>query len=105
MIPTLLVLWGTIVACGSLVDSYASLCVTRVLLGMMESGIYPCLVLLLSTFYVPSELATRISYLGVAQALSGALYVPSPLSRRRAHRSTAAVCWRTAYFVWMAGTV
>ncbi|TFL05178.1 major facilitator superfamily transporter [Pterulicium gracile] len=72
MIPALLVAWGTVVACGCLVQNFAGLCVTRVLLGVFESGIYPCLTLLLSTFYTPSELATRISFLGVAQSLSGA---------------------------------
>lgn len=48
-------------------ELYAS----RLLLGLFESGLFPCLALYLSTFYQPREQALRISYLFVAAALSG----------------------------------
>jgi MFS family permease len=44
---------------------------SRLLLGLFESGMFPCLALYLSTFYQPREQALRISYLFVASALSG----------------------------------
>lgn len=44
---------------------------SRLLLGLFESGMFPCLALYLSTFYQPQEQALRISYLFVASALSG----------------------------------
>ena len=49
----------------------AQLYATRLLLGLFESGIFPCLALYLSTFYQPQEQALRISYLFVSSALSG----------------------------------
>jgi MFS family permease len=45
---------------------------SRLLLGMFESGMFPCLALYLSTFYQAREQALRISYLFVSAALSGA---------------------------------
>lgn len=44
---------------------------SRLLLGLFESGMFPCLALYLSTFYSPGEQALRISYLFVSAALSG----------------------------------
>lgn len=44
---------------------------SRLLLGLFESGMFPCLALYLSTFYRPQEQALRISYLFVSSALSG----------------------------------
>lgn len=44
---------------------------SRLLLGLCESGMFPCLALYLSTFYEPKEQALRVSYLFVSAALSG----------------------------------
>lgn len=44
---------------------------SRLLLGVFESGIFPCLVIYLSTYYQREEQALRISYLFVSAALSG----------------------------------
>lgn len=44
---------------------------SRLLLGLCESGMFPCLALYLSTFYQPKEQALRVSYLFVSAALSG----------------------------------
>lgn len=44
---------------------------SRLLLGLCESGMFPCLALYLSTFYQPREQALRVSYLFVSVALSG----------------------------------
>lgn len=53
-------------------QNYATLLATRLLLGVFESGLFPCLTVYLSTFYKPIEQAQRVSYLFVASALSGA---------------------------------
>jgi MFS family permease len=43
---------------------------SRLLLGLFESGLFPCLALYLSSWYQPREQALRISYLFVSSALS-----------------------------------
>lgn len=45
---------------------------SRLLLGIFESCMFPCLTLYLSTYYTPVEQALRVSYLFVSAALSGA---------------------------------
>lgn len=45
---------------------------SRLLLGMFESGMFPCVSLYLSTFYTREEQALRVAYLLCSAALSGA---------------------------------
>jgi len=45
---------------------------SRLLLGLFESGMFPCLAVYLSTFYKREEQGLRIAYLLVSAALSGA---------------------------------
>ncbi|KAL7412091.1 major facilitator superfamily transporter [Mrakia frigida] len=71
-ISLLMVSWGLVTLFSGFVNSFASLMVTRLLLGVFESGLFPCLTLYLSSFYKPAEMGKRVSYLFVASALSGA---------------------------------
>ncbi|KAK2779746.1 nicotinic acid plasma membrane transporter [Colletotrichum kahawae] len=72
LIPFFILAWSATVVGSAFVTNYASLLATRLLIGMFESGLFPCLTLYLSTFYKREEQARRISYLFVAAALSGA---------------------------------
>ncbi|CAI7602670.1 unnamed protein product [Penicillium pancosmium] len=64
--------WGIVMTCTGLVKSFAGLMVTRVLLGVFEAGFFPGAIYLCSYWYMPKELALRISYFYCASALSGA---------------------------------
>ena len=65
-------LWGIIATCTGAVQSYAGLIVCRLLLGLVEGGLFPGCVLYLTLFYTKRELALRVGYLFVSAALAGA---------------------------------
>lgn len=71
MIPLLILSWSAVLIGSGFIHNVGQLYATRLLLGVFESGIFPCLALYLSTFYKPQEQALRVSYLFVASALSG----------------------------------
>ncbi|KAH6972789.1 major facilitator superfamily domain-containing protein [Ilyonectria sp. MPI-CAGE-AT-0026] len=64
--------WGTIMTCTGLVQNFAGLMTTRVLLGIFEAGFFPGAIYLCSYWYMPKDLSVRISYFYCASALSGA---------------------------------
>ncbi|KAF2177429.1 putative MFS transporter [Zopfia rhizophila CBS 207.26] len=64
--------WGIIMTMTGVVQNFAGLLVTRILLGVFEAGFFPGAVYLCSYWYMPKDLATRISYFYCASALSGA---------------------------------
>ncbi|RDW89815.1 uncharacterized protein DSM5745_01590 [Aspergillus mulundensis] len=68
----LVVGWGVIMTCTGLVKNYGSLMAVRVLLGIFEAGFFPGAIYLCSYWYMPKDLALRISYFYCASALSGA---------------------------------
>ncbi|KAK3708023.1 hypothetical protein LTR37_011716 [Vermiconidia calcicola] len=73
---SMVVCWGTVVACTSACNSYGSLVATRFLLGMFESAISPSLIIVTSMWYQRDEQPRRIGfwYIGVGCAsMVGAL--------------------------------
>lgn len=72
MISTLIFLWSIIVIGHGFIHTRGQLFALRILLGMFESAIFPCLSLYISNFYKAEEQALRVSYLFVSAALSGA---------------------------------
>ncbi|PSN75390.1 MFS general substrate transporter [Corynespora cassiicola Philippines] len=68
----LIVIWGIVMTMMGVVKNFAGLLVTRILLGVFEAGFFPGAVYLCSYWYMPKDLATRISYFYCASALSGA---------------------------------
>lgn len=71
MIPLLIFCWSIVLIGTGFMHNVGQLYASRLLLGVFESGLFPCLALYLSTFYQPREQALRISYLFVSAALSG----------------------------------
>ncbi|CEJ80153.1 hypothetical protein VHEMI00356 [[Torrubiella] hemipterigena] len=71
MIPLLIFCWSVVLIGTGFMHNAGQLYASRILLGIFESGVFPCLALYLSTFYLPQEQALRVSYLFVAAALSG----------------------------------
>jgi MFS family permease len=55
-----------------LCNNYASLIACRLLLGLVEGGLFPGCAIYLTFFYTKKELALRIGYLFVSAALAGA---------------------------------
>lgn len=71
MIPLLIFCWSLVLIGTGFMKTVGQLYASRLLLGLFESGLFPCLALYLSSWYQPREQALRISYLFVSAALSG----------------------------------
>ncbi|KIY44045.1 MFS transporter [Fistulina hepatica ATCC 64428] len=64
--------WGIVATLTGLVQSYGSLIACRLILGTIESGLFPGLTVYLTMFYTRRELALRVGYLFVSAAIAGA---------------------------------
>ncbi|KAI8443353.1 major facilitator superfamily domain-containing protein, partial [Phakopsora pachyrhizi] len=71
-LPTIVTLWGLITTMEGFVKSYGGLIAARFFLGLVEGGMFPALVLYLSSFYTRHELQLRIALFFSAASLSGA---------------------------------
>lgn len=69
------ILWGAATAAVAASNSYHSLLATRVLVGIFEAAVAPCLSLLVSQWYTKSEQAPRFCFwyagLGTGQIVGG----------------------------------
>ncbi|KAI5793707.1 major facilitator superfamily domain-containing protein [Peziza echinospora] len=64
--------WGVVATMTGLVQNYNGLIACRLILGVLEAGLFPGLTVYLTFFYTKRELALRIGYLFVSAALAGA---------------------------------
>ncbi|CAI6339018.1 unnamed protein product [Periconia digitata] len=64
--------WGLIATLTGVVQNYGGLIACRLLLGLVEGGLFPGMAVYLTFFYTKRELALRIGYLFVSAALAGA---------------------------------
>ncbi|KAK4238916.1 putative MFS transporter [Achaetomium macrosporum] len=69
-IALMTLLWGVICLCLGLVRNFGQFISLRALLGLAEGGLFPGMVLYLSTIYTRSELALRIGVLYTSTSLS-----------------------------------
>ncbi|KAL3294497.1 major facilitator superfamily transporter [Colletotrichum asianum] len=99
LIPFFILAWSATVVGSAFVTNYASLLATRLLIGMFESGLFPCLTLYLSTFYKREEQARRISYLFVAAALSGAFGGLLAYGLTSLHGASGLAGWRWLFLI------
>ncbi|KAH0840015.1 MFS general substrate transporter [Lanmaoa asiatica] len=65
-----IVLWGALLMLQASTDNFGAFFALRFLLGMCESCVSPCLVLIISMFYKKDEQAKRISWFYVMNALT-----------------------------------
>ncbi|EIM91329.1 MFS general substrate transporter [Stereum hirsutum FP-91666 SS1] len=72
-IARIMISWGIILCCQAAVRSYGGLVTTRVLLGVMEGGYFPCIVYHWSFWYSPKEMVPRILALYAAGAAANAV--------------------------------
>ncbi|POS68989.1 hypothetical protein DHEL01_v212617 [Diaporthe helianthi] len=68
----LISIWGTVMTCTGLVHNFTELVTARFLLGLFETGFFPGAVYICSRWYMPRDLASRVSYFYCASAFSGA---------------------------------
>ncbi|EGG00864.1 uncharacterized protein MELLADRAFT_92950 [Melampsora larici-populina 98AG31] len=71
-LPTIVTIWGIVTTFQGFITSYSGLIATRFFLGLVEGGLFPGIVLYLSTFYTRRELQLRIALFFSAASLSGA---------------------------------
>ena len=67
------ILWGIIASLTGLTQNYGSLIACRLLLGLAEGPLFPCMILYLTFFYTRKELAVRFGYLISGAAVAGAV--------------------------------
>ena len=71
-IPTIMALWGAVTCCMALVRSAGALMAVRFVLGILEAGFAPGIMLILSSWYKKDEQAKRFTIFYSAAVLSGA---------------------------------
>ena len=64
--------WGSVTIGLGGVQSYASLAVVRLLLGIFEAGLFPGLVYYLTFWYRPEERSLRVALILASATLAGA---------------------------------
>lgn len=72
MLPTMVILWGIVAAMQGLVTDYTGLYLCRFFLGLTQGGLFPGLVLYLSSFYPRERLQIRITTFFASASLTGA---------------------------------
>ncbi|KDQ64484.1 hypothetical protein JAAARDRAFT_683874 [Jaapia argillacea MUCL 33604] len=71
-LPILVCAWGTVTTLSGLVNSFGSLVAVRFILGLLEGGLLPGIILYLSTIYKRHELQLRVGIFYASASLSGA---------------------------------
>lgn len=71
-LPCIVVAWGLVTTFSGFVTDFATLCVTRVLLGLSESAFLGVVMLYLGFFYTEFEIVSRVGLFYSGNALAGA---------------------------------
>ncbi|KAJ6051394.1 vitamin H transporter [Penicillium canescens] len=71
-LPSIMILWGILTCVMAVVKSFTHLVVLRVILGCVEAGFAPGVILLLSSWYKQTEQSKRFGVFISAAVLSGA---------------------------------
>ncbi|KAI8665100.1 MFS domain-containing protein [Fusarium sp. Ph1] len=69
----IIVAWGIVMALMGIVQNFSGLVASRFMLGVAEAGFFPGAVYIISQWYMPNEVQTRIAIFYSASALAGAL--------------------------------
>jgi MFS family permease len=69
----LVFIWGVIATFTGFVHNYAALIACRLLLGLFEAGLFPGIMLYLTTFYTKRHISLRNAYFYSISAISGAV--------------------------------
>ncbi|KAL4917720.1 histidine phosphatase superfamily [Aspergillus aurantiobrunneus] len=71
-IASIAVIWGIVATLTGITQNYGGLVACRILLGVVEAGLFPGLMTYLTLFYSKHEIALRTGYLFSSAALAGA---------------------------------
>lgn len=71
-ISAITTLWGIVATLTGVTNNFGQLVACRLLLGVVEGGLFPGMAVYLTFFYTRRELALRIGYLFVSAAVAGA---------------------------------
>ncbi|CBF78114.1 putative MFS transporter [Aspergillus nidulans FGSC A4] len=71
-IAAIAIIWGVIATLTGITQNYGGLIACRLLLGVVEAGLFPGLMTYLTLFYSKHEIALRTGYLFSSAALAGA---------------------------------
>ncbi|RMX73846.1 hypothetical protein D0869_13195, partial [Hortaea werneckii] len=71
-LPTIMGLWGAATCCMAAVNTYGQLVALRAIVGILESGFAPGVLLILSSWYKKKEQSKRFAFYISAAVLSGA---------------------------------
>jgi MFS family permease len=71
-LPSIMILWGALTCVMAVIKSFTHLVVLRVILGCVEAGFAPGVILLLSSWYKQTEQSKRFGVFISAAVLSGA---------------------------------
>ncbi|EIM91401.1 MFS general substrate transporter [Stereum hirsutum FP-91666 SS1] len=71
-LPLMVTLWGMVTACQGAVKTYGGLLACRFFLGALEGGLFPGIVLYLSSFYKRHDMQLRFSCMFSVTSLAGA---------------------------------
>ena len=71
-LPVIMTLWGTTTCCMSAVKNYQQLVALRVVVGILEAGFAPGVLLIISSWYKRSEQSKRFAVYISAAIMSGA---------------------------------
>lgn len=73
IVPACIIVWGGVIIGNGFARNYATVVACRLLLGICEAGLFPSLVLYMTSFYQREELGLRTCYLFIAACLSGVI--------------------------------
>jgi MFS family permease len=65
--------WGIVATLTGVVQNYGGLVAVRLIMGVIEAGLFPGLVIYLTLFYTRQQLAVRVGYLFISSAIAGVL--------------------------------
>lgn len=71
-LPAIMIGWGALTCCMAAINSYHQLVALRILVGVLESGFAPGILLIISSWYKKSEQSKRFAVYISAAILSGA---------------------------------
>lgn len=97
-LPCIVLAWGLVTTFSGFVTDFATLCVTRVLLGLSESAFLGVVMLYLTFFYTEFEIVSRVGLFYSGNALAGAFggFLATGLSKIRFRRYNG---WPWIFFV------
>lgn len=70
-LPCIMFIWGIVTICMAWVQNYHTLVALRLIVGILESGFAPGILLILSSWYKPNEQSKRFALYISAAILSG----------------------------------